>query len=149
MLSSIKPFCEKHSLTNFMLSHLEPCTACEARETETLVHTLQNRWDTHSWPGRCWHLNINLLELEHPDYPIDVKTLRANPLCEVSNTVIAATAFALPSIPGEDNLHASLHIWLLLNFVDSAEKMVLSLKFLLAVFFPCLSRFLAACSDLL
>ena len=121
MLCSIKPFCEKHSLTNFMLSHLEPCTACEARETEILVRTLQNRWDTHSWPGRCWHLNILSFPF-HPDYPIDVKTLRANPLCEVGIAVIAATAFALPSIPGEDNHHALLHIWLLLNFVDSAEK---------------------------
>ena len=51
-----------------------------------------------------------------------MKTLRANPLCEVGIAVIAATAFALPSIPGEDNHHALLHIWLLLNFVDSAEK---------------------------
>ena len=65
---------------------------------------------------------LNLLELEHPDYPIDVKTLRANPLCEVGIAVIAATAFALPSIPGEDNHHALLHIWLLLNSACSAEK---------------------------
>ena len=67
-------------------------------------------------------LRLICLSLEHPDYPVDVKTLRANPLCEVGIAVIAATAFALPSIPVGDNNHALLHMWLLLNFVDSAEK---------------------------
>ena len=71
---------------------------------------------------------LNLLELDHPDYPIDVKTLRANPLCEVGIAVIAATAFALPSIPGEDNHHALLHIWLLLNSADPVRACVLMQK---------------------
>ena len=57
---SLSQFLWKVFLTNYMLSHLAPCTTCEARVTEIQARTHQSRPDTHSLTGLCWHLTHSL-----------------------------------------------------------------------------------------